>query len=92
MQWIEVLTFTLNPSIMCAGETDFTPYMPYQLKNGLQKGKYKIQYVSGAVRSHNVHLHKMYIDSYNLKWNKYYTFLDNTIILDDFDTSFFSIA
>lgn len=64
---------------MCAGEIDFKPYIPIQLLEGLDSGTYKIQYVSGAIRSHNHLRFTSFIPQFNLKWNKYYTLQENNI-------------
>lgn len=94
MAWIKLNNgnnqFTLNPSLMCAGEKNFNPYIPEFLIKGLQPGKYKIQYISGAIRSHNKFRYNNYIPQFELKWNKYYKFQDYDIInFKEFNCNFF---
>lgn len=73
MAWVKLTDFNLYPCDMCAGQPDFTPYIPPKLLYGLQKGKYKIQYVSGAVRSNNRQRYQRDgLQQYERRWNKYY--------------------
>lgn len=78
MAWIQITDFTLYPCDMCIGQYDFQPYIPQQFKYGITKGKYKIQYVSGAVRSNNYQRYEKYLvnTEYQRNWNKYYSSLE----------------
>lgn len=90
MAWVQITDFTLYPCDMCIGQTDFTPYTLQRFKYGIEKGKYKIEYVSGAVRSNNFQRYEKYLLSgitYERKWNKYYDSLQLDLSQLDFDYS-----
>ena len=53
MSWNKLCLFQLIGSNMCFGQKNFSPYIPDTLMYGLEKGTYRISYVSGAIRSHN---------------------------------------
>ena len=91
MAWVSIGNFTLYPCDICVGQSDFQPYTPNILLYGLEPGQYKIEYVSGAVRSNNrQRFQKFLLSGYHRRWNKYYPFQQlSEQALKAYDYSFF---
>lgn len=91
MAWMKLTEFNLYPCDMCVGQPDFSPHIPQKLMYGIEKGKYKIQYVSGAVRSNNRQRYQRDgIQQYEKKWNKYYDIsMIPSSVLSSYNFTFF---